>query len=302
LLMSRGMSRPRQIFRGQFYLITRRCTQRQFLLRPDDATTNAFIYCLAVSAAKFGIDVLFTLAESNHHHTVIFDRHGWVSRFIEHFHKLVARSQNALRGRWENFWSSEEPCVTRLLDRETVINKLIYTASNPVKDRLVERAYQWPGANAYAAFVSGRKIKATRPRHFFRDPGPMPKEVTLEFVIPEELGPAEEVIREVHEGVAAVEESVKLERQATGAGVFGRRQVLRQSWKDCPTSVEPRRNRRPRFAGRMEQRLTALAEYRVFLEAYRRARVRWLSGLTTVFPAGTYWLSRFAYVPLEQSN
>jgi hypothetical protein len=59
-----------------------------FLLRPDSATNNAFIYCLAVAAALFGIDVLFTLAESNHHHTVIFDRHGHVSRF------LVTRQEN----------------------------------------------------------------------------------------------------------------------------------------------------------------------------------------------------------------
>ena len=28
-------------------MITRRCTQRQFLLRPDQATNNAFIYCPA---------------------------------------------------------------------------------------------------------------------------------------------------------------------------------------------------------------------------------------------------------------
>jgi putative transposase len=70
------MSKPRQVFTGQFYLITRRCTQRLFLLRPDDATTNAFIYCLAVAAQRFGNEVLLSVAESNHHHTVIFDRYG----------------------------------------------------------------------------------------------------------------------------------------------------------------------------------------------------------------------------------
>jgi len=31
-------------------MITRRCTQRQFLMRPDPVTNNAFIYCLAVAA------------------------------------------------------------------------------------------------------------------------------------------------------------------------------------------------------------------------------------------------------------
>src|SRR6478609_7717961 len=130
LLFRCPVSRPRQILPGQFYLLTRRCTQRMFLLRPDAATNNAFMYCLSVAATLFDIDVLYTMVESNHHHTVIFDRHGYVSAFVEHFHKLVARSQNALRGRLENFWASQEPCVTRLLDREAVIDKLIYAATN----------------------------------------------------------------------------------------------------------------------------------------------------------------------------
>src|SRR5258705_418224 len=143
------MSRPRQVFPGQFYLLTRRCAQRQFLLRPDSETNNAFIYCLVEAAQRFEIDVLLTVAESNHHHTVIYDRHGRCPQFVEHFHKMLARCQNARWGRWENLWAAEEPCITRLLDRAAVIDKLVYAASNPVKDLLVERATQWPGTNGY---------------------------------------------------------------------------------------------------------------------------------------------------------
>jgi putative transposase len=275
-------------------MLTRRCAQRMFLLRPDDATNNAFIYCLALAAMKFGIDVLFTLAESNHHHTIIFDRHGHVSAFLEHFHKLVARSQNALRGRWENFWAAQEPCITRLLDRDAVIDKLIYAASNPVKDRLVERVHQWPGVSTWSAFIHQQSVKATRPRHFFRSS--MPAEVTLDLVIPPELGDPNEVVREVREGVEAIEEQVRSERMANGASVIGRRRVLAQSWKDCPTSFERRRERRPRFAGATHVRVPALASYRSFLWAYKHARDRWRRGLDAVFPAGTYWLTRFAHV------
>ena len=43
---------------------------------------------------------------SNHYHALIYDRAGRYPEFIEHFHKL--RSPNALRGSWENFWSSEQ--------------------------------------------------------------------------------------------------------------------------------------------------------------------------------------------------
>jgi len=61
------MSRPRQVLPGEFYLVTRRCTQRQFLLRPDAETNNAFAYCLAEAAQRFDIDMLLPMAESNHH-------------------------------------------------------------------------------------------------------------------------------------------------------------------------------------------------------------------------------------------
>jgi hypothetical protein len=36
--------RPRQVLPRQFYLITRRCSRRELLLRPDPATNNAFPY------------------------------------------------------------------------------------------------------------------------------------------------------------------------------------------------------------------------------------------------------------------
>src|SRR5829696_9109755 len=133
------MTLPREVIPGRFYMVTRRCTQRQFLLRPDHDTNNAFLYCLTEAAQRFGIDVILPCAMSNHHHTVIFDRQGTVPAFTEHFHKLLAKCQNALRGRWENLWAAEQVCIVRLVDPADVMRKLVYTATNPVKDRLVER-------------------------------------------------------------------------------------------------------------------------------------------------------------------
>ena len=297
-----AMSRPRQILPGQFYLITRRCAQRQYLMRPDAATNNAFIYCLADAAQRFEIDVIMTTAESNHHHTVIFDRHARVPAFIEHFHKMFARSQNALRGRWENFWAAEEPCVTRLLDRATIIAKVVYAASNPVKDGLVERVHHWPGVNSYRCLLAGRPLRARRPLHFFRNPGPMPETVELRLSIPPELGDIDEVTAEIRAGVESVERETAESRMRSGARVVGRRRVLKQSWKDAPSTVEARRNTRPRFAGHVEIRVVALLEYRAFLDAYADARSRWLSRKRTSFPMGTYWLARFAPIPIPERN
>ncbi len=94
-----------------------------------------------------------------------FDRHGRYPEFVEHFHKMFARSQNTLRGRWENFWSSEQVCVVRLVNRDDVMDKLVYTATNPVKDGLVDKVHHWPGVNGLGALLAGRPLRADRPYH-----------------------------------------------------------------------------------------------------------------------------------------
>ena len=42
---------------GATYLVTRRCTERRFLLRPGPQTDAIFLYVLAVAAKRFGIKV-----------------------------------------------------------------------------------------------------------------------------------------------------------------------------------------------------------------------------------------------------
>jgi putative transposase len=297
------MSIPRDVLPGRTYMITRRCTQRQFLMRPDDPTNNAFVYCLAIAAQRYGIRILFTTAMSNHHHTGIEDPDGNYPAFLEHFHKLFAKCQNSLRGRWENFWSSEQTSVVRLVDPNDVIEKMIYALTNPVKDGLVEKAHHWPGASSLHALMHSKPLAASRPRHFFRDDGPMPETITLHVVRPtgfEELTD-KEFVAMVETRIRAAEEAAALERTRTGSQVLGRRAVLDQRWNDRPTSHEPRRELDPRVAAQSRwSRLEALLRNRIFRDAYVRAREALLAGdRGVVFPAGTYWLRRFALAPCE---
>jgi hypothetical protein len=294
-----AMSLPRQVIPGRFYMLTRRCTQRQFLLRPDAVANETFLYCLAEAAKRFGIEIILPSMLCNHHHTVLFDRYGKIIEFTEHFHKMLAKAMNAHRGRWENLWSSEAPCLVVLEDAATVLDKLVYAATNPVKDGLVERVHHWPGVNGLSALLNGRSLEARRPSHFFRANGKMPEQVVLELVIPPELGDPAEVRRQLRERVAAEEERLAEQRRRAGKRVLGRRAVLRQSWRDRPTSCEPRRGLRPRVAARSRwSRVAALQVCKVFLAEYRTARADWLAGLDTKFPLGTYWLRRFANVPI----
>src|SRR6185369_11189295 len=269
------MSLPREVIPGRCYLITRRCTQRQFLMRPDRETNNAFIYCLAVAAARHDIKVLFTAAMSNHHHTGVHDPNGNYPAFIEHFHKLFAKCQNALRARWENFWSSEQTSVVRLIEPNDVLDKMTYALTNPVKDGLVDRAHHWPGTTSLDAVAHGKALVARRPKHFFRERGGMPETVNLSFARPpgfEDLT-APAFAELVLENVRAVEERVAAERRRTGAAIMGRRAVLSQRPTDRPTSREVRRELNPRWAARSKwSQIEALMRDRSFRDAYIAAR------------------------------
>jgi putative transposase len=297
------MSVPRAVLPGQTYMITRRCTQRQFLMRPDRETNNAFIYCLAVAASRHRIAILFTAAMSNHHHTGIYDPDGNYPAFLEYFHKLFAKCQNALRGRWENFWASEQTSVVRLVEPSDVLNKMTYALTNPVKDRLVERAHHWPGVTSLGATLRTTRLSATRPKHFFRAEGAMPEAVSLSVSRPrgfEHLSDAQ-FAELVANHVRQVEEAVLAERRRTGACVLGRRAVLAQKCTHRPGGHEERRTLNPRVAARSKwSRIEALLRNRAFRDAYAAAREAFVSGLRDVlFPPGTYWLRRFANAVCE---
>jgi putative transposase len=265
-------------------------------------TNNAFLYCLIQAALRSDVEVLLPCAMSNHYHVVIYDRAGRYPEFIEHFHKLLARSQNALRGRWENFWSSEQTCVVKLVDREAVLDKLVYTATNPVLDQLVERVHHWPGINGLTALLNGRPLRATRPLHFFRPDGEMPEALEMTPTIPANLGRAAELLLELRGRVQVVEAERAAERRRTCGRVLGRRAVLSQSWRDQPASHEQRRNLRPSVASRSRwARIEAVMRNRAFVMEYTDARARWRDGAAAVFPPGTYWLQRFAAVPVIET-
>jgi REP element-mobilizing transposase RayT len=62
------MTAPRQLLPGTTYLVTRRCLQRQFLLRPSKLTNQVFGFLLAIAARRFDVDLHACCVMSNHFH------------------------------------------------------------------------------------------------------------------------------------------------------------------------------------------------------------------------------------------
>jgi hypothetical protein len=234
---------------------------------------------------------------SNHWHGVVTDPFARLPEFLERFHRMVARAQNASLGRWENFWSSDKSSVVRLVSDEDILEKMAYTLANPTAAGLVRSPDAWPG-------VISKRVTERRtipmPDVFFDPTGPLPESVQLEITRPpiypqlslDELGGHVQ---------RAVQRHVRRARQAlaeAGRAFLGVREVLRQSFSDKPATPEPRRNSKPRIAAHHPvERMEAIRHMKAFIQQYRAAWQAWRAGhREQVFPAGTYALRRYARV------
>ena len=256
-----------------------------------------FLYCLGEAAARYGITLHGFIAMSNHEHLIVRDKEGNFPEFLAHFHKMAAKSMNALRGRWEKFWATEQPNAVHLVGDQDRFDKLVYLLSNPVADPFVERVSDWPGACSFGMHLSGRSKTVARPRCFFGSKSTMPEEVTLHLERPEgfESLTEEEWTGKLRDAVRAEEERARQNRLASGARVLGRKAVLRAEPTDVPKTVAPRRELRPSVACKEKARriaeLAALVEFRAQRWV---ALLRHLAGeLGVLFPDGTYRVRGF---------
>ena len=296
------MSLPRAVVPGRTYMITRRCSERRFFLRPTPEGNNAFIYCLAVAAQKYRIQVIFTATMSNHHHTGIVDVEGRLPEFLAHFHKLVAKHQNVLHGRWESMWASTQTSAVELITPDDIFAKMVYAFANPVADHIVDKAHHWPGVSSLRATLANKPLTATRPKKFFRADGDMPEHVSLPLHLPDGMadGGRQMFCTRLEDHIAQAEQTAAAARATSGRRIVGRAAVLRQHWNAHPTTRERRRQLSPRIACRdIWRRIEALARNKAWLAAYHRARELLIAGKAAVFPAGTYWLCQSLRVTCE---
>jgi REP element-mobilizing transposase RayT len=292
---------PRQILPGQRYLITRRCTQRQFWLRPSRLTNHIIKYCLALAAEDTGVQLHAACFMSNHWHGVVTDPEARLPEFLERFHRSVAKAQNASLGRWENLWSSDKTSAVLLVSDADVLEKMAYTIANPTVAGLVRSPHEWPGVISHRLQESE---SVEMPDIFFDENSGLPDEVNLEFVRPPiflEVGDAELSAR-LRDAVSAHVRHARQDMQARGQRFLGREAVLRQAFSATPKPA-PRRNPNPRIAAKSTPtRIQAIGRMLLFVKEYGATRLSWRAGNRNVtFPAGTYALRIHAGVACAQA-
>ena len=133
------MTLPKPYLPGTIYLVTRRCAQRQFLLRPDELTNQIFAYCLAMAMSHAKVEVFAFCVISNHYHLVVRDPEARMPEFLNYLNMFVSKCINVSRDRCENVWSTEPPSTVTLTSDEDVLDKLTYPLTNPVPAGTVTR-------------------------------------------------------------------------------------------------------------------------------------------------------------------
>lgn len=241
-------------------MLTRRCYQRTFRLRPSDETNQIFLYSLAWAEAKTGVLIHAACVMSNHHHIVLTDGRGTLPNFARELHRTVAKALNAAQGQWENLWVTEPYHRLELGSDEDVIDKIAYIAANPTEAGLVESPEEWPGVMLLPE-GEGKTFEIKRPGKYFAnsDGNVFPEKVTLR-VVPmagREL-PTEAIARRVG---SAIKRSVARAREAVvaaGKRFLGRKVVLGQSFQKKAESYEPKRGPIPQVRARNRSLLRAM--------------------------------------------
>jgi REP element-mobilizing transposase RayT len=286
------MTWPRRVVPGTTYLLTRRCTQRRFMLVPRGIVPKLFGYCVALAAERHGIQVHAITCMSNHWHAVVTDPHGRIPEFSRDVHSLTARALNAHLGRWEALWSSQRLSLVELVDAPDVWDKLVYTLTNPVEAGLVARSSEWPGLRTRSVDLTRHPRIFKRPRTAFFRRSRLPKTVRLCLTVPPLLEPqdARSFAQELQARVGAREAAIREQMETAGRAFMGPHDVKRQRRDARPKTHELRRGRHPAVASRdRTRRLGALERLRRFRDAYHAALERWRKGTGPVrFPEGTY--------------
>jgi len=287
-----AMTAPRQVLPGTTYLVTRRCSQRQFLLRPSKLTNQTFGYLLAVAATRYRIEVHAFCVMSNHVHLVVTDPEARLPAFSQFLDGLIARAMNAFLARWEHFWGPSTYSAVALQAQSDVVDKIAYVLANPVAAGLVRRGRMWPGSWSAPERMGGEPLEFVRPAQFFRKQGAtaLPGSGSLHLIVPRGFDGPVEFRRQVSAALEAKEVTAAVELAALGRGFLGAKRVLCQLPQGRPARIETRRGIKPRIASRDQwRRIEALRHLVEFLGAYRRAFDAWRkSSAHVVFPAGTY--------------
>jgi len=292
-----GMTQPRPVFSNTTYLVTRRCLGRRFLLRPDAALNQLFLYTLALAAKSYDIEIHAVSVMSNHYHVVLTDRSAVLPLFMGWLNSQLAKGIKRLRDWDEVVWEPNVPfSAVALQGRAEMLDKVAYTLLNPVSAGLVHKPEEWPGVLSSPQNLQRGSMQVSRPKVWFRNE--LPEALTLRLTAPPLFTDQRSYLEALRALLASRLKALGLERSRGDRKVLGCEAVCATPFTARPMTPKEPFGRSPTFSALTRATWRkALERLRGFRAAYRFAYEQWRNGNRHVqFPPGTWWLARHAAV------
>ena len=287
---------------GQLFEITTRSIDRRLLLRPSKEVNDIIVGVIGRAQQHYDVKIHTFVFMSTHYHLLAtFACADDKSRFIGFINCNITRKLNALNERSGAGWQRRFTAIGVSKDRCTQERRLRYLLAHGVKEKLVRRAQDWPGASSLPWLVLGKPIHGVwtsftaryhathRKTHV-----PTPGEFDIVYVLRLAVLPcwramsAELWRRLVAEMVAEIESEACEERVALETEVLGVEAVLAAE----PLSQLPRqrRSRAPSVhAVDAAVRRHLKEQLRLRSQAYDEASQRFRDGEWDVaFPSGMF--------------
>jgi len=287
------------------YLVTRNTSDRRYFLRPSQELREAILYCIADAQAQHPVAIHALCAMSNHLHIVFTDLDGTAPLFVQAMNQNIARFVNCTLRRYGAMWEGgARPNYCVLPQGGDVMDKVVYTITNPVKAGLVDRHHHWPGAVSSTAHITNGRIVTKRPRKFFaktKDLELLTRELILSPVPGAGILSQEDYGKLVSERVAAEEALIAQEREANGLRWFGRKNCLSLDPFDAPVKPWKPFSLRPTVSSKSEEAKRCRIQRRKrFGDQYKTARKEFREGNRDVaFPKGTFFMRVYWAVDVE---
>ncbi|MEM7262674.1 MAG: hypothetical protein AAF488_11840 [Planctomycetota bacterium] len=286
------MATPPRHARPGTTMLTRRCLERRFFLRPDPVMDEAYVYLLGAGKERYDLDLHGFSFLPNHYHIFTTDPTGRRrSDFLQWFNACIARLGNAGLGRRDHFWDSSKASIVWIPPRqEDLVEKLAYVICNPVSSQLVRTSKQWPGVVSLASDIgSGKVFRARRPA-FFDDDGDLPDEVAFQLTPPPAMDASpDEIQLAARQRCNEVEAEIQRRVEASGGRFLGAKRCRRVNPHDSPSTPDHWFGLSPHLACKdPDLRVHLLGILKGFRREYQEKRVAFCSGdRDVVFPPAT---------------
>ena len=286
---------PRRLLPGGTHFITRRTFEGIFRCAPLEKINEIMLFCLNNPADIYGIEVHGFCFMSNHFHLVVSDPYQNLSDFMQWMNKHSAKCINFILGRQGLVWEPGSFSSQELHTAEDIMDKLVYTISNPTKHEAVPHPQEWIGGVSLPEhYREDFEFKAKRPKFFKENSPTVPESASMKLTVPPLFEDKEAFVNELESKINNRCEEIAEELRQSKEKFRGAENIcLDLNYRPPNPQIKSKLN--PRIACKNKELRKKLLEGMIlFWKEHRESSKRVAQGVKDViFPYGTYWWCRY---------